>query len=1157
MAEPRFNFQWSPEGGFSVPEPEEATVSETPRRRATEPFDGDLTQDDLRQGANLDTIRAYMTDFRGVQYRDMESEEVVDDFMQHMRNFNANTVSTAGVVRYISNATDEQKVRAGEAYKLYDQLGSVFSNDGFYGAVEGVGEYIRAAALDPANYFGLLTGGAGRLAAAGVTKGGRALVTQAIKEATERALASGATRTAAEEAGKLAGQRTITRLAERNVTGEAAERISGRVAQLERDRFMGLAADTARREVMQPRLQRAARLSLYGTTALDGTFAALQDYSIQNVMMDVGVQEEYSRTQTAASSLLGLIGTGAQLLGRQATGVSGLGDSATRLEGARIRGEQENLVRTALDAEEIDEVAELIGGVVSSWEDKVARGTDMAGTTNAPVDILYEIMMGADGRGGLADFARKKGIRITRNRRVSDVMTDLVSQLPPDRLNQINAKLEPLTGLTLGETAGSGQRLADLFAKDINVAGRTLNVMAQVKKTINGGVVHGNNLLDAIARRDDVTNRVNTEMGALARAGKIGLYTQSIWRRLLVSSPATSMINVAGYAQFSAGQTVADLFNAGTLMLNGLARGGNLTEGGRESLRLARVYTTIQAQKMRNFADPFTTHDAYMQLLEQNQELKDKLFESFTGGVDRNIAKFNLDPESKGLKLTESITNGANMITGVRIQDTFTKSQMFITELDKALRLNKNTTLEDVMTSGRLDDIFDDDIINPALDTTLKSVYSKNYTTDDQLLANVAKVIEGISNAPVLGTVLPFGRFLNNVVATVHQWGPTSLMPSAVRIMQRSTDAGEKIMAREAFARAAVGTTALAAAWQYDQDRLDKGLAYNEIEMGDGTIVDAKNTFPFSYFLVMGRIANLYTRGEPIPRELSVEFGTQIGVGQAATDLQFGNDMVAVYDALFNVGSDDPGRADLWKGLMRGMGNYFAGYTRPLDAANKLVGFLDNSDAARDLRQAEGVELFTQSSTRYLDNIFELLFDRVDAISGEELRVASREGPIRDANPMARIFGVTIRPARTATEQAYSMANMAEWTASERSNLPEYDRLFNEIIGPRLNEETERLERDPRYREGNIRTRQIMLRERLSRVRSEVRDFVSAGGAGYESEILSIRRQATRHGNKEQRSLAMEAMRDRYGFEGSINDMSVRELHFFMDYVDYVKATLE
>ena len=92
-------FNWSPETGFDFSQPSserpdttpvEAPQAERPSRRAARPqreesqFDGDLKQEDLLEYENLNTIRAYMTDFKGVQYRDMAPEEVVDDFMEHM-----------------------------------------------------------------------------------------------------------------------------------------------------------------------------------------------------------------------------------------------------------------------------------------------------------------------------------------------------------------------------------------------------------------------------------------------------------------------------------------------------------------------------------------------------------------------------------------------------------------------------------------------------------------------------------------------------------------------------------------------------------------------------------------------------------------------------------------------------------------------------------------------------------------------------------------------------------------------------------------------------------------------------------------------------------------------------------------------------------------
>ena len=124
-------------------------------------------------------------------------------------------------------------------------------------------------------------------------------------------------------------------------------------------------------------------------------------------------------------------------------------------------------------------------------------------------------------------------------------------------------------------------------------------------------------------------------------------------------------------------------------------------------------------------------------------------------------------------RTVEGFVDASTRLTGVRAQDTFTKSQMFMTELDKHLRIKNNVTLADVMRTNNLNAI-DQDVMGLALDSTMKSVFSKDYTTIEQapVIRTTAKFVESISNLPVLGSILPFGRFFNNTVATVYQVGP-------------------------------------------------------------------------------------------------------------------------------------------------------------------------------------------------------------------------------------------------------------------------------------------------------------------------------------------------------------------------------------------------
>ena len=57
------------------------------------------------------------------------------------------------------------------------------------------------------------------------------------------------------------------------------------------------------------------------------------------------------------------------------------------------------------------------------------------------------------------------------------------------------------------------------------------------------------------------------------------------------------------------------------------------------------------------------------------------------------------------------------------------------------------------------------------------------------------------------------------------------------------------------------------------------------------------------------------------------------------------------------------------------------------------------TDGAKDVRQAEGMNVFTQSATKYVDNIIEAFVDKTDSITGKDLEVATRSGEIYDPNP--------------------------------------------------------------------------------------------------------------------------------------------------------------
>ena len=1109
-----------------------------------------LEKDDLKKYEYLNPIRDYMIERKGVDYRNASEDEVVDDFVQHMRYFNANSVSTAGELRFINKANDQRRNKARKAYEIYEQLGNVFQNDGVMGAVDGVKDYIFAAAKDPTNYLGLITGGVARAGVAGVSLTGKQVVRSAVREAGRKALQDGASKKAAVEAAKKAGKEAAARAIKSGTSKRQASKVAdGVVNTVEKDgrRFK---AQEAMRKNQSEFYESAAKRSLKQTIALDAGAAVLQDVMAQTAYIEAGAQEQYSKTQTAFSSLLGGVAGAAQLGFGMFRGSSGFEDSGTTLEGIANAVIDNNTAK--LTAEESKEAAKLVKDTVKSWNDKVEAGYEI-NTAVMPSDLVRTIVIGEDGKSGLAKLLNKKGMKIHGQKKVSDIITNVARFIPEEDLVEINKGMKKYTDLQLGElTEDGGTELRDLLAKDISEAGKTLAVMSQARKLIDGGIVAAG---DKSKRtyEDDIADAVR-EQNKMKKSEPLK-YGQSVWKRLLVSSPATTMINVAGFSQYYVGQTMADLFNSTMLGFKALGQATVNPNAARETMRQARALTMIQGQKMRNLLDPYTTHDAYLKFLDDNESARKSLFETMAGGVEATADRYNINPDSKVFRNVEAFATAASQVTGVRIQDSFTKSQMFMTEMDKFLRVNKGVTLKEALLEA--DDFIDEEIVQGALDSTLKSVFAKDYTTTEQpeLLRTAAKFAESFSNTPGLGTLLPFGRFFNNVVATAYQWSPLAAPQQFAKFTKNLVKGEPDVTDRDAFARMLVGSTALRLSMDYDNERKEQGLGVYEVNVGGGTIVDAKNTFPFSLWLAAGRILNNIRNGEQVPPELQQELGTQLVVGQLARDAQFANDINNLLDVLTNV--DEGARAASVDGFYKVGGNFVSGFTRPLDAINKTIGFAMGTDNAKDVRQAEGMNVFTQSATKYVDNIIEAFIDKTDTITGEDLEVATRSGKVYDANPFARIFGITVKPGRTATEKAYSMAEMFPWRANERTKIPAYDKAFNGLVAPMLEVYTQQLLDDPKFQSASLTQKRGMLKARLSDIKSIVRERMEKGYTGSENAVLRRAAKAAQKYNKETTREALKLMKEQTGVTGSLEDLTYKELELFMIYAEYLKDIQE
>lgn len=1136
---------------------------------------GKLAIKDLSSLEHSTKIRKYMIDRFGAKYKNRDvisDKKMVNNFVDHMRWFNTNMVSTSGEIMYVSKATDEQKRNAGEAYKTYDKLGNLLAGrEGVLGTAEGIKDYVFSAVVDPSNWVGALTGGVARATAFGGTVAAKKLMMKSIQEATKKKLAEGGTRKAAEAAGKAAGDKVAANLAEEIVKGPVGKNLINTAMQNESKAFITNARRSTRAKLIRGAKDEASkRTILRQTLPADATAAFLNDYLVQRTYLETGAQEEYSKMQGGFSLAAGAIAPGLQSIFHKASGKSGLADAGLETAAKIRRNDIAPMVKIASKKGAFENLTKELKRQIfahnKSWAEKVESGRKL-GADRLDNDLFKRIILGENGKGNVdglaATYAKEIKIPITKDEKVTDVLTSFIDYLPKKDLDEINNSLKA-QGLLLGDTVNTSATVGDLLAGKSSLAGQALSVMGSAKQAINGTLLVGRDALDKVVKEvDDVTE------GALAKTQTTqGIsYIQNIWRRLLVSSPATTAVNVFGFSQYAVGQTVVDLFSSGQY-----AMAAAFTKGAtrKEMLRKSRVYIDVQAQKMKNFLDPYATMSAYKSVLELDPKATKVLFDSLAGsGIERSAKRYGIDPSNSFAKNAERLADAANLLTGVRIQDSYTKSQMFMAELDKAIRLNTGSTFAEVARKGDLD-VIDGKYVSDSISTTLKSVFSKDYTIPETggIMAEPAKLIEGITRAPLLGLALPFGRFFNNVIATHYQWGPMPFVPIAARILKNSvTKAGRakigaELTTDQAFAKAVVGTGALVGMMQYDKHKSEQGLGTFEVQLGS-SVINAKYIFPFSLYLASARLINNMMSDEPVPSEAMKDYAEQIGIANLSKNLETGTEIRAVMDTITN--TEDPQAMKIARDLFAvKFGNVAAGFTRPLDAINQAVGAIAGTDAAKDVRLADGaIAMGTQKATRYVDNIVELVSDSIDKVTGAKespiidkyitgvkLKSASRPGDVLPSdNFLAKIAGIKIVPSTTETEELFTLTHLETFKMQGRTNVAEYDDYTRKFLQPLFEKQSEVLRNSDAFKRASLTQKREIIKAKLKQIKASIAAYAKNdfkridGDSGFKMQMTNTAL-GVEKGVKQDVIKAMK----QYGYETDIRKMSVQELHWFLVY---------
>lgn len=1053
---------------FSLEQLVTQTQKQTPQAK---PAGTALTVEDVANDQErLDKIRRMMSTTKDVYYDTAPAEEVVGDFMTHMRWMNTNEVSTAKEALNVAAADEEQKAIYGEAYKVYDEMGSVFSNgDGWNGMID----YGAAFVTSPSLWLGV---GIGKIAGSAGTK--------AAAKATTMAAINAATQGVVQKAG-------------------------GRVV-----------AQTVKNELKNTAAKAAARYHIAGALAVEAPLGGLQDYLLQDLRMDTGAQDEYSFLQTAISTVAGGISAVPGIYNLRSSSASSLAETGKLLEESYALRTKTAAKRAAPQVKKSLEKAQ------ADWLKLAEAGVGFE--SNVPLQgAVLDWFFDVDAEDSLVRILQKEGAELSFEE--GAFTRDLLRyafNMGDEALENFNEAFKPL-GVSFGEAT-------EILANTVRRSGQTLSKPSIASRffrdmrNVSVGKKHS---------AQQITKNATEEAADadLDEASVLG-YVQSTWKKMLVSTFPTTAVNVKGWAIARSSSAMADVVLAGGLLGRAGIRAVTNPAGAAKDLAKVRALAANQTFALQTLVDPFLSAEAFLALLEKAPtKVKKSVSGQIFGGVeDFGPQRYGLDPTSKGVRATEAISDFAQRVSLVHMQDTLTKGVSGLTALDKESRIAFGKGIKQLIEDGETWKLTDD-MWNKTTTAVLRETFSEDLSKGQHMLRGVAKFVQDLSVQPGIGFVVPFGKFMNNTVAFTYRHSLPGFISVAARVFKKqgTEEVGEMA------ARATVGTMALAYLVHEQEQNQAEGLQWFERRNDDGSVEDITTLFPYSVYALIGRMYHNWDRGEGMDQGLVDSLLQQIGPLEALesvaaptfikdfarylTDPTIEGEEKATFfatikDALMYVGGAGAEIA--------------AGFTRPLDMPSRIVSYgmpEAGGGLTIDRKQAEGMDKITLGLTRYVSGFFNLAFGVENeygvSMYGAPKESASSTGPVRIPNPAGTLIGSTIQSPATKLDRLLGMVDKPPFRAdSFTSGIPEYDAFINKEITPMLEVRAARLLASDVFKKAPQSAKIKLVDNMLRTTRTDLLSMLEGHRIGDAEDRLDNERRKLLTGDRAARRRAMEAL---------------------------------
>ncbi len=1097
------------------------------------PEPGTYSENDMVESdSSFSIIENYMIDRYGLQSIEGQSRaKIVDDYLDNRRGVaGGNTVRGLSEMDYLNDIEDDEDkmARAHAAAALYENMAGLYTKETTLGEkVRGTGDFIRQGILDPLNIVGGL---AGKFIGGGAVRLGTNVAKKKALQKMAEKQAAGASAKVVSQTGKKVFVKAV------DEAGKATtNQVKNYSAQLLSSRGLKRLA------------QKGALAEIATTTSIDAVVNVGMEYLYQNGLIELGVRDDYDKFAMGIAAV-GAVGIG----GIQAGKIVLRGESKVVAPSVSVTQPEAKDVMKEL-SESIRDYVNTQVPKSGTWTKKVKGGVELK---DLDTDFFVDLLLGhVDDEGnvvlkGLAQIAQERGlVYISRGDGdlYSNWMADVIKQSDPKDIKTFIKVFEKSTGNKLKQAKTlTIEDFANTFALKMNASARVLNAASQGSK-LNGTSIKDVQIAEIVDTALDLGFLKGDKTKAEGLSAKLPDFirnNQNRLIRLLVSNPSTSALNMIGWGANAGINTVSDMALMTVHAGRGtLAKAIGMEKAGEKSYKIARSLLESNYFRMRLLLDPDMTHAAFESALTRNSKALQTLASTLPGGID-NVTKLVTDgkftPNQKLIgQKAEDAVDFIQMLSFVKAQDNFTKSQEFVFQMDKQLRLvtgkgwsefyNWEDAAKFMSTKAYTE------IETKAVNRTLENIFSKSYK-DSGLVGEVAGVIEDARNIPGIGLLVPFGRFFNNTV-------DFGLQASGLAIAGKAAGKYSDKAYGELFTKATVSWSLASLMVQQEREDRKAGLGLYQSSVG-GEVVTRQYDYPVSAFKAAARMASYWADGEEPPAEVLQQVAKDFTLQGLLRNLdKTQQDVTGIFFYMF--------QGDM-KESWRAFGKSFGGIgsqvlssgTRFVEPVNTLAG-IASGQQARPIDRYQGNK-FYNDSTRYIDNILPLFLG--ESVRGETLKQAAiGEADITSTKTLG------VRPIRlTDTQRVMNMLGYETFKLNAASKIrmqaPEAANEYNGILFDIIEAKSSALMDSKAFRNEPLeRQRLYWETEILPEAKELAKSFLYLQYSG-PLDTIDLQYELSNKYNNKKIDSAVEEL----NFDGDIGDMTRAELYVLKEYLSTV-----